>query len=240
MLAFVATDAAISPAALQTLVSALHPLDLQRGDGGRRPLDQRHLPAVRHRPGRRAADQPRRRPAAGRLPRQAGGACCSTSPSSWSATARARPSSSRSPSPAPRADASARKIARTIAESPLVKTAFAGEDANWGRIVMAVGRADEPVNRDRMSVTLRRPGRRPGRRGLARPTTRRKMSAYMKKPELEVTVDVGVGRGSAGDLDLRPDQALRRDQRRLPQLSGRMTVSCSSPPRPWSTSTAGC
>ena len=67
--------------------------------------------------------------------------------------------------------ASARKIARTVAESPLVKTAFAGEDANWGRIVMAVGRADEPVNRERMSVAfgaaLGRP-RRPRRRRLLR------------------------------------------------------------------------
>ena len=68
--------------------------------------------------------------------------------------------------------ASARKIARTVAESPLVKTAFAGEDANWGRIVMAVGRADEPVNRERHrasgSATLwaARDGR--GRRRLLR------------------------------------------------------------------------
>jgi glutamate N-acetyltransferase/amino-acid N-acetyltransferase len=92
--------------------------------------------------------------------------------------------------------ASARKIARTIAESPLVKTAFAGEDANWGRIVMAVGRADEPVNRDRMSVRF-------GDLVAAQDGTvsasydEAKMSAYMKRPELEVSVDVGVGRASA-------------------------------------------
>jgi glutamate N-acetyltransferase/amino-acid N-acetyltransferase len=92
--------------------------------------------------------------------------------------------------------ASARKIARTIAESPLVKTAFAGEDANWGRIVMAVGRADEPINRERLSVRFGdlwaaqygavAPGYDEG-----------KMSAYMKNAELEVGVDVGVGRGEA-------------------------------------------
>ena len=92
--------------------------------------------------------------------------------------------------------ASARKIARSIADSPLVKTAFAGEDANWGRIVMAVGKCDEPIDRDSLSVKfgdlwaaqdgLVAPGYDEGR-----------MSAYMKRQDLEVTVDVGVGRASA-------------------------------------------
>src|SRR5204862_2275255 len=47
---------------------------------------------------------------------------------------------------------SARKIALSIANSPLVKTAIAGEDANWGRVVMAVGKAGEPADRDRLSI----------------------------------------------------------------------------------------
>jgi glutamate N-acetyltransferase/amino-acid N-acetyltransferase len=92
--------------------------------------------------------------------------------------------------------ASARKIARTIAESLLVKTAFAGEDANWGRVVMAAGRADEPVNRRRMKVTFgpltaARDG------AVADDYSEKAMSAYMKNAELEVGVDVGVGRASA-------------------------------------------
>ena len=92
--------------------------------------------------------------------------------------------------------ASARRIARTIAESPLVKTAFAGEDANWGRIVMAVGRADEPINRDRLLVTFgpltaARDG------AVAADYSEVAMSAYMKHAELEVGVDVGVGRATA-------------------------------------------
>jgi glutamate N-acetyltransferase/amino-acid N-acetyltransferase len=92
--------------------------------------------------------------------------------------------------------ASARKIARTVAESLLVKTAFAGEDANWGRIVMAVGRADEPINRERISVRFgelcaARDGR------VADDYSEAAMSAYMKRKELEVSVDVGVGRGAA-------------------------------------------
>src|SRR5262249_7064221 len=48
--------------------------------------------------------------------------------------------------------ASARRIALSIANPPLVKTAIAGEDANWGRVVMAVGKAGEPANRDRLSI----------------------------------------------------------------------------------------
>jgi glutamate N-acetyltransferase/amino-acid N-acetyltransferase len=92
--------------------------------------------------------------------------------------------------------ASARRIARSIAESPLVKTAFAGEDANWGRIVMAVGKADEPVDRDRMSVsfgplTAAKDGR------VAADYDEAAMSAYMKNAELEVGVDVGVGKAQA-------------------------------------------
>ena len=91
---------------------------------------------------------------------------------------------------------SARKIARTIAESPLVKTAFAGEDANWGRIVMAVGRADEPVNRD--SISVRFGEHWAARDGLISPAyDEAKMSAYMKQQDLEVFVDVGVGKASA-------------------------------------------
>ncbi|WP_309605263.1 bifunctional glutamate N-acetyltransferase/amino-acid acetyltransferase ArgJ [Phenylobacterium sp.] len=92
--------------------------------------------------------------------------------------------------------ASARKIARTICESPLVKTAFAGEDANWGRIVMAVGRADEPMDRDSMSVKFG--DLVAAHDGLVSPTyDEAKMSAYMKNSELEVSVDVGVGRAAA-------------------------------------------
>lgn len=92
--------------------------------------------------------------------------------------------------------ASARKIARTVAESPLVKTAFAGEDANWGRIVMAVGRADEPVDRDSLSVKFG-PHWAAQDGLIAASYDEAKMSAYMKKPELEVTIDVGMGRASS-------------------------------------------
>ena len=59
---------------------------------------------------------------------------------------------------------SARKIAMSVANSPLVKTAIAGEDANWGRVVMAVGKAGEPANRDKLVDLVQRHPRRQQRR----------------------------------------------------------------------------
>jgi glutamate N-acetyltransferase/amino-acid N-acetyltransferase len=92
--------------------------------------------------------------------------------------------------------ASARKIARSIADSPLVKTAFAGEDANWGRILMAIGKADEPIDRD--SVSVKFGDLWAAHDGLvASSYDEAKMSAYMKRQDPEVTVDVGVGKATA-------------------------------------------
>ena len=69
---------------------------------------------------------------------------------------------------------SARRIAMSIANSPLVKTAIAGEDANWGRVVMAVGKAGEPANRDKLSISFNgiRVAKSPAR--AIRPMTRRR------------------------------------------------------------------
>ncbi len=93
-------------------------------------------------------------------------------------------------------DASAKAIARTICESPLVKTAIAGEDANWGRIVMAVGRADQPIKREMISVRFgeliaARDGM------IAANYDEAAMSAYMKRDALEISVTVGSGAGRA-------------------------------------------
>ncbi len=63
---------------------------------------------------------------------------------------------------------SARRIAMSIANSPLVKTAIAGEDANWGRVVMAVGKAGEPADRDKLVDLVRRHPRRPQGRARSR------------------------------------------------------------------------
>jgi glutamate N-acetyltransferase/amino-acid N-acetyltransferase len=90
--------------------------------------------------------------------------------------------------------ASARRIAMSIANSPLVKTAIAGEDANWGRVVMAVGKAGEPADRDRLSIWFN--GIRVAHRGLRDPSyDEATVSAAMKKPVIALKVGLGMGRG---------------------------------------------
>jgi len=89
---------------------------------------------------------------------------------------------------------SARKIARAIANSPLVKTAIAGEDANWGRVVMAVGKAGEPAERDRLSIwfndirVAHKGARDHGYDEAA-------VSAAMQRPQISIKVALGLGRG---------------------------------------------
>ncbi len=195
MLAFIATDATIAPAALQTLVS-LYTRTTFNGvtvDGDTSTNDTCLLfatgaagaPKISRAGDRRLADfrdklEQVMLDLALQLVRDGEGA---------SKFVKITVSGARSP-------ASARKIAKTVAESPLVKTAFAGEDANWGRIVMAVGRADEPVSRERLAIRF-------GPLvaaidGAVSPSyDEEAMSAYMKNAELEVSVDVGVGRSTA-------------------------------------------
>jgi glutamate N-acetyltransferase / amino-acid N-acetyltransferase len=89
---------------------------------------------------------------------------------------------------------SARRIAMSIANSPLVKTAIAGEDANWGRVVMAVGKAGEPANRDRLAIWFG--GIRVAHKGERDPAYDEVgVSAAMKKPEITVKVALGLGKG---------------------------------------------
>ncbi|MEX2629842.1 MAG: bifunctional glutamate N-acetyltransferase/amino-acid acetyltransferase ArgJ [Tistlia sp.] len=90
----------------------------------------------------------------------------------------------------------AKRIALSIANSPLVKTAIAGEDANWGRIVMAVGKAGEKADRDRLriaigGVTVASEGQR------VEGYDETPVAAHMKGREILVEVDVGIGRGAA-------------------------------------------
>jgi glutamate N-acetyltransferase / amino-acid N-acetyltransferase len=90
--------------------------------------------------------------------------------------------------------ASARKIALSIANSPLVKTAIAGKDANWGRVVMAVGKAGEPADRDKLSIWFG--GIRVAHKGERDPEyDEAEVSAAMKKPEIALKVALGLGRG---------------------------------------------
>nr|WP_226898331.1 bifunctional glutamate N-acetyltransferase/amino-acid acetyltransferase ArgJ [Mangrovicoccus algicola] len=93
-------------------------------------------------------------------------------------------------------DADARKVALAIANSPLVKTAVAGEDPNWGRIVMAVGKSGAKADRDLLSIRF-------GdilvaEKGWVAPDyTEEAGAAYMKQAELVVTTDLGLGNGAS-------------------------------------------
>jgi glutamate N-acetyltransferase/amino-acid N-acetyltransferase len=93
-----------------------------------------------------------------------------------------------------RTKASARKIAMSIANSPLVKTAIAGEDANWGRVVMAVGKAGEPADRDKLSISFN--GIRVAKSGARDPSyDEAQVSEAMKAPEIAIKVALGLGKG---------------------------------------------
>jgi glutamate N-acetyltransferase/amino-acid N-acetyltransferase len=90
--------------------------------------------------------------------------------------------------------ASARKIAMSVANSPLVKTAIAGEDANWGRVVMAVGKAGEPANRDKLSISFN--GIRVAKSGARDPSyDEEEVSRAMKKPKVQIRIGLGLGKG---------------------------------------------
>jgi glutamate N-acetyltransferase/amino-acid N-acetyltransferase len=89
---------------------------------------------------------------------------------------------------------SARRIAMSVANSPLVKTAIAGEDANWGRVVMAVGKAGEPANRDKLSISFN--GIRVARSGARDPSyNEAEVSEAMKSPKIQIKIALGLGKG---------------------------------------------
>jgi glutamate N-acetyltransferase/amino-acid N-acetyltransferase len=90
----------------------------------------------------------------------------------------------------------ARTIAKSIGNSPLVKTAIAGEDPNWGRIVAAVGKAGQAADRDKLSIRfgdilVAKNGE------VAAGYREEEGAAYMKRAEIALTVDVGVGKEAA-------------------------------------------
>ncbi|NNE82476.1 MAG: bifunctional glutamate N-acetyltransferase/amino-acid acetyltransferase ArgJ [Alphaproteobacteria bacterium] len=90
----------------------------------------------------------------------------------------------------------ARAIGLAIANSPLVKTAIAGEDPNWGRIVMAVGKAGEKADRDRLSIAIG--GIQITENGQLMPGyDEAPVARHMKGDEIDISIDVGVGRGRA-------------------------------------------
>ena len=114
---------------------------------------------------------------------------------------------------------SAKRIAMAVANSPLVKTAIAGEDANWGRIVMAVGKAGEPADRDRLSVAV----------GGVWMAKRRRRGAGVRRDAGGRTHEgardrdrdrSGSGAGEGHRVDLRSDARVYRHQWVVSKLSG--------------------
>ena len=93
-------------------------------------------------------------------------------------------------------DDSARTIALAIGNSPLVKTALAAEDANWGRIVMAVGKAGEPADRDSLAIWIG--AEQVTEAGVALESySEARATEHLRGDEVTITVDVGVGEGQA-------------------------------------------
>jgi len=93
-------------------------------------------------------------------------------------------------------DESARRIGLSIANSPLVKTAVAGEDANWGRVVMAVGKAGEPADRDKLAIRFA--DKWVAQAGLAVDSyDEAPVAAHLKGQDIRIGVDLGLGSGRA-------------------------------------------
>ncbi len=93
-------------------------------------------------------------------------------------------------------DKAAHKIAMTIANSPLVKTAIAGEDANWGRIVMAIGKSGEKAIRDKLKIKIG--GVLVAAKGMKDPNYKEAdIMPHMKGRDIKIEADIGVGKGKA-------------------------------------------
>ncbi len=93
-------------------------------------------------------------------------------------------------------NAAAHKIGMTIANSPLVKTAIAGEDANWGRIVMAIGKSGEKAIRDKLRIKIG--GVTVAAKGMKHPDYREaEIMPHMKGRDIRIEADIGVGKGTA-------------------------------------------
>jgi glutamate N-acetyltransferase/amino-acid N-acetyltransferase len=91
---------------------------------------------------------------------------------------------------------SAKSIARSVAQSPLIKTAIYGEDPNWGRIVMAIGKSREPINKKKLKIKI-------GSEIVAKNGTQSpaynesKLKNYMKNDQIIISIDLGIGKGTA-------------------------------------------
>lgn len=93
-------------------------------------------------------------------------------------------------------DAAARRIGLTVANSPLVKTAIAGEDANWGRLIMAVGKAPDRVNQKKLKIKIGGVLIANGQ-GAVKGYDERPVAKHLKGQNVDIAIDVGAGKGKA-------------------------------------------
>ena len=197
MLAFVATDAKLPAPVLRALLreASDRSFNCITVDGDTSTSDTLLLAATGAAPAHpriARADDPK----LSGFPRQAAGSADRSRLPGGPRRRRAPASSSPSTSRARPPMRAARRIGLAIANSPLVKTAIAGEDANWGRIVMAVGKAGEKADRDRLKIAIG--GVKVAARGQRVPDyDETPIAAHMKGSEIAIAVDVGVGKGRA-------------------------------------------
>ena len=122
-------------------------------------------------------------------------------------------------------DAAAVRIARAIANSPLVKTAVAGSDPNWGRIICAAGNAGVAFDPRKVDIDMQ--GVAVCRAGLAAAFSEDELKKKLDEPECEIRLAIrGTGKGQRALLDLRLHRRLHPHQRQLPDL--RCAAVCSS------------
>ena len=194
-LAFVATDAAISPSLLAEDASRCCHTHLQLHQHRRRHFDERHASGAGQwrwpaRPPFEAGVLPRTAPSQRPSRKSASRWPCRSWP-----MAKARSASSKSKCAAPKSESAARRIGQTIATSPLVKTAFAGGDPNWGRIFAAAGRAG--VNFDPARVDIHMAGIPVLRRGHPLDFNERAASNRLLEKTCPYRVNLHAGRAMA-------------------------------------------
>ena len=175
----------------------------------RRHLDLRQRSGVRQRGGRAGRRASIRHGARAR--------CASTSRCRSPATVRARPSCSRCASTARATSSSAKRVAKSIVNSPLVKTAVHGADPNWGRVAMAIGKVeDDDLGPD--TTTIRFGDLEVYPKALD-DSALDALSAIMRADHVARPRHAGHGPGAVHGVRLRPEPRVHRDQRRLHDLT---------------------